>query len=153
MIRQELGDFVSIVCFKGIITGMEDALGEKATSIALTAAGRTRGKNLTNSLGLAGSNIPSEEIASKLDFALGENGTKLCKIDKVENGDEVIKVFARETIGSSQEESGSPRKCSYTLGAVWGALENIYGKRYRGFHTNSTLSGSDHDIFEFKIIA
>ena len=48
---------------------MEDALGEKATSIALTAAGRTRGKNLTNSLGLAGSNIPSEEIASKQNQA------------------------------------------------------------------------------------
>ncbi len=153
MIREELGDFVSIVCFKGIITGMEDALGEKATSIALTAAGRTRGKNLTNSLGLAGSNIPSEEIASKLDFALGENGTKLCKIDKVEDGDTLVKVYARETIGSSQEESGSSRKCSYTLGAVWGALENIYGKRYRGFHTESTASGSEHDVFEFKVIA
>jgi len=66
--------------FKGVITGMEDALGEKATAIALTSAGRTRGKNLVTELGLAGSNPSLEDLASKLDFALGENGTRLCKV-------------------------------------------------------------------------
>jgi hypothetical protein len=52
--RSELGDFSSIVCFKAVITGMEDALGEKATAISLIAAGRTRGKKLAHELGLAG---------------------------------------------------------------------------------------------------
>ena len=46
--RPTLGEFSSIVCFKSVITGMEEALGEKATAIALIAAGRTRGKNLAN---------------------------------------------------------------------------------------------------------
>ena len=46
MLREKLGDFSSIVCFKAAITGMEEALGEKATAIALIAAGRSRGKNL-----------------------------------------------------------------------------------------------------------
>ena len=49
-IRSELGDFSSIVCFKAVITGMEEALGEKATAIALIAAGRARGKKLAESL-------------------------------------------------------------------------------------------------------
>lgn len=153
MIRENLGGFVSIVCFKGVITGMEDALGEKATAIALIAAGRTRGKNLTDSLGLANSEIALDDIASKLNHALGENGTRLCMVDKVEQSNDLIKVHTRETVCSSGEEAGSPRKCTYTLGAVWGALENIYGKRYRGFHTESVLRGGSHDVFEFKILA
>ncbi|VEP17255.1 conserved hypothetical protein [Hyella patelloides LEGE 07179] len=153
MKRENLGDFVSIVCFKGVITGMEDALGEKATAIALIAAGRTRGKNLTNSLGLSGAKISVEDIASKLDRALGTNGTRLCMVDKVERTDDLLKVYTKETVCSSGEEEGSPRKCTYTLGAVWGALENIYGQRYRGFHTESVLRGGTHDVFEFKTLA
>ncbi len=39
MTRPQLGNFNSIVCFKSVITGMEDALGEKATAISLIAAG------------------------------------------------------------------------------------------------------------------
>ncbi len=152
MLRATLGDFNSIVCFKSVITGMEEALGEKATSIALIAAGRTRGKNLTNSLGLAGSNIALEDIASKLNSALGVDGTRLCIIDKVEKTDDLIAVYTRETICSAGEEPGSPRKCTYTLGVVWGALENIYGKRYRGFQKESVLRGGTHDVFEFNLI-
>lgn len=45
---------------------MEEALGEKATAIALISAGRTRGKNLATELGLAGSNPSLEDLASKL---------------------------------------------------------------------------------------
>ncbi len=39
MLRQTLGNFSSIVCFKAAIVGMEDALGERAAAIALIAAG------------------------------------------------------------------------------------------------------------------
>jgi hypothetical protein len=46
MLRQTLGDFTSIACFKAAIEGMEDAVGERTTAIALIAAGRARGKNL-----------------------------------------------------------------------------------------------------------
>lgn len=52
--RDDLGEFSSVVCLKAIITGMEDALGDKATAIALISAGRTRGKKLAEELGLAG---------------------------------------------------------------------------------------------------
>lgn len=46
VLRKQLGDYSSIVCLKAIIVGMEDALGKKATAIALTAAGRNHGKKL-----------------------------------------------------------------------------------------------------------
>ena len=44
---------------------MEEALGEKATAIALISAGRTRGKNLVTELGLAGANPSLEDLASR----------------------------------------------------------------------------------------
>ena len=43
-LRAHLGDFNSIICFRAVVTGIEDALGPRAAMIALVAAGRTRGK-------------------------------------------------------------------------------------------------------------
>ncbi|MEM6752929.1 MAG: hydrocarbon-binding protein [Cyanobacteria bacterium P01_C01_bin.38] len=149
MLRQELGDFSSIICFKAAITGMEEALGEKATAIALIAAGRSRGKNLAKDLGLSRANLEWSIIANKMDFALGINGTKLCKIDSIVEEGDVIKVATGETLCSAGEPEGSPRKCSFTLGAVWGALEEITGKRLKGSHTESILRGGSNDVFEF----
>lgn len=149
MLRQELGDFSSIICFKAAITGMEEALGEKATAIALIAAGRSRGRNLAKELGLTGVNIGWDIIADKIGFALGTNGTKLCKIESIVQEGDVIKVATSETLCSAGEPEGSSRKCTFTLGAVWGALEEITGKRLRGTHTECVLRGGNHDVFEF----
>jgi hypothetical protein len=152
-IRSDLGNFVSIVCFKSVITGMEDALGEKATAIALIAAGRARGKNLVNQLGLAGATTDLNEIATKLNAAVGKDGTRLTAIDKIEQVGDVIKVYASETVCSAGEPAGSPRKCTFSLGAVWGALETILGQRLKGQHTDSVLRGGTHDVFEFTVVS
>ena len=148
-LRPELGNFSSIVCFKAVITGMEDALGEKATAIALTAAGRARGKNLAKELGLTNTSIPMDTVADKLTHALGKDGTRLCKVDKIVAEGDVIKVYTSETLCSAGEVEGSPRKCTFTLGAVWGAVEQLKGKRYQGKHTESVLRGGSSDVFEF----
>ncbi|AFZ36073.1 hypothetical protein Sta7437_2540 [Stanieria cyanosphaera PCC 7437] len=153
MLRPTLGDFNSIVCFKGVITGMEEALGEKATAIALISAGRTRGKNLVNELGLSGSNIALADLASKLNHAVGKEGTCLCCVDKIEQDGETIKVYTSETVCSAGEPQGSPRKCTYTMGAIWGAIETIMGKKMQGRHTESVLRGGSHDVFELKVLS
>lgn len=44
LLRDQLGEFNSTVCTKVIVVGIEEALGEKATAIALVMAGRQRGK-------------------------------------------------------------------------------------------------------------
>jgi hypothetical protein len=87
-LRPHLGDFSSIVCLKAIISGLEDALGDRATAIALTAAGRRRGRNLAKDLGLVGTDLSWEEITSKIQFALGKEGTRLCIVERIfeENG-------------------------------------------------------------------
>ncbi|MDD1414166.1 hydrocarbon-binding protein [Dolichospermum sp. ST_con] len=148
-LRKELGDFSSIVCFKAAITGMEEALGEKATAIALTTAGRARGKKLAEDLGLAGSSMSLDDAAAKLKQALGKEGTCLCIVEKIISEGEIIKVYTTETLCSAGELMNSPRKCTFTMGAVWGAVEQLIGKRLRGVHTESVLRGGTHDVFEF----
>ncbi len=148
MQRATLGNFSSIICFKAAITGMEDALGEKAAAIALTAAGRQRGKSLAKELGLEAS-TSFEEIAAKMRSALGAEGKRLCIVDQIVQEENSIKIYTSETLCSANEEAGSPRKCTYTLGAVWGALEQTLGKRFQGKHTESVLRGGSHDVFEF----
>jgi hypothetical protein len=107
MVRQQLGDFCSITCFKAAIVGMEDALGEKTAAIALTTAGRARGKKLAQDLGVVGQSLPIELFADKLAYALGKDGTCLCIVNKIIQEGEVVKVYTSETLCSAAEEQGS----------------------------------------------
>jgi hypothetical protein len=131
-VRNELGDFSSIVCFKAVVVGTEEALGEKVAAIALISAGRNRGKQVAEQLGLTGKGVSSPEVVLQLQAALGKDGTKLCIIDKIVEAGETIAVYTRETICSAGEPQGSPRKLTFTLGAVQGVLEKATGKRFRG---------------------
>jgi hypothetical protein len=150
--RPTLGQFSSIVCFKSVITGMEEALGEKATAIALIAAGRGRGKSLARELGLSGASQDLNLIAARLNDAIGANGTHLAAIEKIVSEGDVIKVYCSETVCSAGEPQGSDRKCTFTLGTVWGALSEITGKKLRGIHTESVLRGGANDVFEYTTI-
>ena len=150
--RAELGTFSSIVCFKAVITGMEEMLGEQATAISLKAAGRQRGVKLAQSLGFARGSASIDDlplVAKQLDAALGVHGTRLCKVDKIEPAGENIKVYTSETVCSAGEVMGSPRLCTFTLGAVHGAIEHLLDKQYFAKHTESVLRGGTHDVFEF----
>jgi len=150
--RESLGTFSSIVCFKAVIVGMEDLLGEQATAISLKAAGRKRGADLAQSLGLVkgGCSVNDlDAVAKLLDGALGTEGTRLCRVERIEAVGDVIRVFTAETICSAGEEMGSKRLCTFTLGAIHGALEYVLDKTYFPKHTESVLRGGTHDVFEF----
>ncbi len=148
-LRENLGDFSSIVCLKAMIVGMEEALGDKATAIALTSAGRARGRRLVEDLNLVGTTSSLDEIAAQMAKALGEEGTRLLILDKIEQNGEELRAYVRETVCSAGEVQGSERKCTFTLGAVWGALEKVTGKRLQGKHVESVLRGGTHDVFSF----
>ncbi|MEM9215132.1 MAG: hydrocarbon-binding protein [Cyanobacteria bacterium P01_F01_bin.150] len=152
-LRPKLNDFSSIICMQAMIHGMEDALGEKATTIALTTAGRQRGRDLVKSLGLSNKNdISLDVISTQFRQALGENGTRLCLVHKVLKEGDVIKVLVTEDVCTAGQNQGSDRKCSYTLGAIWGAMEEITGQRFRGKHTDSILKGSPYNVFELETL-
>lgn len=153
-LRNELGEYSSVVCLKAIVVGVEEALGEKAAAIALISAGRQRGKQLAEDLGLTnkGEQISLAEVTEKVQYAIGKEGTRLCIIDKIIEEEEVYKVYTRETVCSAGEEEGSPRTCTFTLGAIQGLLEAFLGKRLRGQHTESVLRGGSYDVLEYKIL-
>ncbi|HAA32161.1 MAG TPA: hypothetical protein DCE56_36235 [Cyanobacteria bacterium UBA8553] len=152
--RKELGSFSSIICFKAVVVGTEEALGEKAAAIALIAAGRQRGKQLAEELGLTNkvAEVSIEDVQDRVRNALGKDGTRLCVVDKIVQDGDVYKVYTRETVCSSGESEGSSRKCTFTLGAVQGFLESYIGKRLRGQHTESVLRGGSHDVLEYTIL-
>lgn len=149
-LRPELGDFSSIACFKAVVVGIEEALGEKAAAIALVTAGRARGKQLAVQLEFDNGSL--EELAGLLNHALGTQGTRLCLIDQIIQDGEVIRVHCRETICSSGEPQGSSRNLTYTLGAIQGVLEQVRGKRMRGKQVESVLRGSHQDVLEFQTL-
>ena len=152
MARPELGDLCSVVCYKSAVVGMEEALGEKATAIALTAAGRSRGKQLAKELELANLSNSLDIVTSKIESVLGKEGFRLCIVEKIISEGDIIKVITSETLCSAAEPQGSSRKCTFTLGAIWGILEQVLAKRLRGKQTESVLRGGSHDVFEFSVL-
>jgi len=147
--RSDLGDFNSIVCFRAVIIGIEDALGPTRASTVLKRVGKARGGKLAASLGLMGTNIPPEELAKKLDAALGETGTKLCKVVAGRREGDKVFIETAETVCSAGERMGSERQCTFTLGVIWGALETVTGEDFSEEHTASVLRGGNADVFEF----
>ncbi len=153
-LRQELGDFSSVVCLKAIVVGVEEALGVKTAAIAFISAGRQRGKQLAEDLGLAGKGgeMTLEAVTEKARAALGKDGTRLCLVDKITQEGDVYKVYTNETVCSAGEPEGSSRQCTFTLGAIQGFLEAFLGKRLRGQQTESVLRGGSHDVLEYTVL-
>ncbi len=149
-LRNDLGDFSSIVCFKAVITGVEDTLGTDGAAVVFIRAGKVRGHNLATDLGLAGSNLPVEQVGEALNKAIGKDGTKLCAVKAAYMDGDKIVVETDETVCSAGEANGSDRECTFTLGAVWGALEAVTGKTYLGEQTESVLRGGSSDKFVFS---
>lgn len=152
-LRPTLQDFSSIVCFKSVVIGMEEALGNMAAAISLKAAGRQRGAAVATALGFGTTDTSLNEAQVALDKAIGLEGTRLCAVDKIEqvsgpDGD-IIRVHLRETICSAGEPQGSTRELTFTLGAVHGALEVLLRRKLKGKQTGSVLRGQTHDIIDF----
>ncbi len=149
-LRSELGDFSSIVCFKALITGVEDTLGTEGAAAVFVQAGRLRGQKLAHELGLAGAKVSVEQLAAALNNAVGKDGTRLCRIDAArELPGGVIQVDTGETVCSAGEAMGSQRQCTFTLGAVAAAVETVMGRPYTARQVGSVLRGGTHDTFEF----
>ncbi len=149
-VRPNLGEFMSLICFKAALRGVEDTLGDDGANVVMVRAGKMRGHDVAKALGLTGTNPPLEQIAATLDSAFGATGTRLCRIEKVYlNGDQII-VETQEPVCMAGEAPDSSRQCTYSLGAVGGALEAMLGKTFRCEHTDSVLRGGSSDKFVFS---
>jgi hypothetical protein len=149
-VRPELGEMMSLICFKAAIVGVEDTLGEDGAAVVFIRAGKVRGATVAKQTGLAGSKPSLETLVKALDGVFGKSGTQLCRIvGAFANGEQIV-IDTAETVCSAGEPAGSSRKCTYTLGAVWGALEAVMGRSYLGEHTQSVLTGAPNDRFVFN---
>ncbi|MCC6623629.1 MAG: hypothetical protein IT385_20390 [Deltaproteobacteria bacterium] len=147
-LRSELGDFSSIVCFKAVVVGVEETLGTQAAMATLKAAGRRRGRALAESLGFGTKKLGLGDAARVLDEAIGKSGTRLCRVDRITQDGDTVRVALSETVCSAGEPQGSTRELSFTLGAVHGALEVLLGRKLRGRQVESILRGGAHDVVE-----
>lgn len=147
--RDQLGQFSSIESFRALIEGMSDALGEKATAVALTAAGRKHGQELAEKLGFKGSTQNLEDATKQIADVLGPDGARLCIIDKITREGDEIKVYTTETLCAIGGTDDQPPKCTFTLGLVWGVLTELMQQKLKGNQTKSVLRGDDYDLFEF----
>lgn len=150
-LRVQLGDFNSIICFRSIVTGLEKVMGVEAAKGNLIRAGRLRGIEIVQKLGLSKTDQSLSEWSAKVAEVIGENGTRLCIVDKIEEGNGVYRVFLSDTICSADEEPGSSRELSFTHGAILGAVEEATGSRLSGKQVGSVLRGDDYDILEFTV--
>jgi hypothetical protein len=151
--RSDLGDFSSVVCFKSVITGVEDTLGEDGAAVVFTRAGKIRGAGAARALGLANQpNIALDELVRVLDGVFGAEGTRLCSVVSASRNGDVITIDTKDTVCSAGEPQGSARKCTFTLGAIGGALEAVMGQSYLGEHTDSVLRGAGVDRFVYSLL-
>jgi hypothetical protein len=129
--RPTLGQFMSVVCFRYL----NDDAQELAGPAMIIDAGRQRGQDVIEGLGVAGSKQDSDAILKELDGALGVDGTRLCLIKSIKEIDGVYEVVITEY------------PCvSYTMGVLIGAIGAINGIRMHGKVTSETDSECTYQI-------
>jgi hypothetical protein len=115
---------MSVVCFRYL---HDDAMDLAGTALIIDA-GRQRGRDLIEELGLIGKFTGADDLLHHLHTALGPDGTRLCLIEQViqkdNGGFEVHSV-----------ENASPL---YTLGVLIGAISSMTGKTMLGEEVATT---------------
>lgn len=146
--RPTLGSFMSLTCFQYLRVGTE----EVADRAPIVAAGRKRGYDLVEGLGLLGSTQDSATIRDKLNAALGADGTRLCIVQSVttkpEGGYEVRITEGACTAG----QTSSTPHCAFTLGVFIGALHGITGVRMHGVETECCACGASMCVYHIDPI-
>lgn len=144
-IRKELGDFMSIECFRYLRMGAEDTAGRAL----IVAAGRQRGHSLKDNL----QNI-SEDVATltqELNRILGKEGTHLCLVDSISKTSNGYRVEISESACSTGLVTDSPN-CAFTLGVFIGALEVAVKKRLIGHESECVACGAAHCIYNLEFL-
>jgi predicted hydrocarbon binding protein len=146
--RPTLGNFMSLVCFQYLRVGTEDV----ADRAPIVSAGRKRGYDLVEELGLLGSTADAALIQRKLAEALGADGTRLCLVTSVTaNTAGGYEVRIREGACTAGQVSPEPL-CAFTMGVFIGALYAITGKPMRGQEVACCACGAQECIYQIEPI-
>lgn len=141
--RTTLGPLMSLVCFQYLRIGTE----EVTARAPIVAAGRKRGTELIQQLGLAGATVDAAKIHAELAQALGVDGTRLCIVQSVNvlpSGG--YEVHITEGACTANQTSDEPH-CAFTLGVFIGAISTIIGKLCSGHETQCIACGANECIY------
>ena len=144
--RPTLGAYMSLICFQYLRVGTE----EVADRAPIVAAGRQRGHDVVENLGLLGRVKDPAVIHKHLDDALGLNGTRLCLIQSVHatpNGGYEVRLT--EGACTAGQHTSEPF-CAFTLGVIIGAIQGMTGTRVRGVETQCCACGAAECIYKIE---
>jgi predicted hydrocarbon binding protein len=147
--RPTLGSLMSLTCFHYLRQGAEDTAGRAL----VVAAGRQRGYELIESMGLCGTSQEPEVMRLKLDAALGEQGTRLCLVQRIRakpNGGYEVQIG--EGACTAGVQSDTPY-CAFTLGVFIGALAAITGQRMIGRETQCAAMGGPICVYQIDPVS
>lgn len=147
--RPTLGNFMNLACFQYLRVGTEDV----ADRAPIVAAGRKRGYDLVEGLGLLGATHDPSVIAKKFEDALGINGTRLCKVNSIKAiGNGGFEVRLTEGACTAGQTSSEPL-CAFTLGVFIGGLHAITGNQMSGRETHCCACGSEECVYIIEPIS
>jgi predicted hydrocarbon binding protein len=147
--RPTLGNFMSLTCFQYLRVGTE----EVADRAPIVSAGRKRGSDLIEGLGLLGSTTDPSIIFHTLEAALGAKGTRLCLINSITiiapGNYEVRLTEGACTTGQTSSEP----LCAFTLGVFVGAIYAITGMAMRGREIQCCACGASECVYKIEAIS
>lgn len=141
--RPTLGPMMSLICFQYLRQGTE----EIADRTPVVAAGRKRGTELIEQLGLRGSTTDCAKIHKLLDSALGVDGTRLCLVQSIKatpNGGYEVRIT--ESACTAGQSSNEPL-CAFTLGVFVGAIQALTDRTLRGRETACCTCGAPECVY------
>lgn len=142
--RPTLGSFMSMTCFQYLRVVAEETAGRAL----VISAGRKRGQDLVHELGLNNSAQDPDAIKTKLDAALGMEGTKLCIITSVTakagGGYEVRIKEGACTAGVTASEP----HCAFTMGVFIGAVSALTGRTMVGKESECSAMGHAECVYQ-----
>ncbi len=143
-LRPDLGDFMSLICFQYLRQVAEETAGRAL----IITAGRQRGHDLAEQLGLLGVSQDAAVLHERLDTALGIDGTRLCLIQSItvnDNGGYEVKI--REGACAAGVTSSEPF-CAFTMGVFIGAISAMTGQRMLGKESECCASGAQACVYQ-----
>jgi predicted hydrocarbon binding protein len=135
-------------CFQYLRLVTEEVAGRAP----IVAAGRKRGYDVMEELGLLGSTKDGRELKNKLNEALGLKGTRLCLVESVTarpNGGYDVRIT--ESACTAGQTSSEPL-CAYTLGVFIGAVHALTGVRMNGYESECQAMGAPMCVYHIDPI-
>jgi hypothetical protein len=126
--RPTLGKYVSARSFRYLSDDAEELAGRAL----VVDAGRQYGHDIMEQLGVLGSHQSADKIFEEVKEAMGENGSKLCLINSLEEHDD----------GGFEVHATECACITFTLGALIGAISAVTGSTMLGKEASEDGNGS-----------